>query len=319
MQDLLSQEEIDALLHGVEGAFSAADDAEPEQREVVPYELSGHRSLQRGAWPGLELVNERFARQLRSSLFKLFNVEMAVSVDAHQRISFEDFQETLNTPSSITLLSCAPLTGKVLLVLDTHLVFKFVELFFGGSSGPARIAGHQYTALEQRVIDLFLTEVGENIAYAWRPLVAIEPQQTGAETLPRSLSDFSPDEPLVVCSFQLGEGGSGGQLQLALPYLMLAPLQDRLENGLASNADTASTYWRENLHSSIQATRVTMSCSVNSEPLSFRDVLNLDVGDIIPLDSSSVMLQANKRALYRASLADLSGGLSVQLQGRIQQ
>lgn len=126
VQDLLSQDEIDALLHGVDdGLVETESDAEPGA--IKPYDLTSQDRIVRGRMPTLEMINERFARYTRISMFNLLRRSADVAVGGVQVMKFGEYVHSLYVPTSLNLVKMKPLRGTALFILDAKLVFKLVD------------------------------------------------------------------------------------------------------------------------------------------------------------------------------------------------
>jgi flagellar motor switch protein FliM len=319
LQDLLSQEEIDALLNGIDGEVIPDDTDEEQLSEVVAYEPGEMHRIERSDLPGLELFSQRLSRQLQAKLFKWFELPVTVSPTGCRYSNFEDYQETVAEPSSLSLLQLPPLHGTSVTVLDSKLVFKLVEQFFGGAGGHARIQSRDFSALELRVTALFLEHLFSSMIYAWQPLLAVNPSLVGSEKSIAAIAHIPLEEPLLVVSFEVSFDGSGGELQWLVPYSMLEPLMEKLRGDLASGSDTAPGYWHENLENSLRASKVKMSYGLSTTQMSLRNLLALKAGDIVPIDGSSGVVRVNARELFAARLSDVPGSLSLELEGRVDQ
>ena len=161
VQDLLSQDEIDALLHGVDdGLVDTESDSEPGS--IKSYDLTSQDRIVRGRMPTLEMINERFARYTRISMFNLLRRSADVSVGGVQVMKFGEYVHSLYVPTSLNLVKMKPLRGTALFILDAKLVFKLVDNFFGGDGRHAKIEGREFTPTELRVL-LLLTEQPEHV------------------------------------------------------------------------------------------------------------------------------------------------------------
>ena len=155
VQDLLSQDEIDALLHGVDdGAIDT--DVESEPGSIKSYDLTSQDRIVRGRMPTLEMINERFARYTRISMFNLMRRSADVAVGGVQVMKFGEYVHSLYVPTSLNLVKMKPLRGTALFILDAKLVFKLVDNFFGGDGRHAKIEGREFTPTELRVVRMVL-------------------------------------------------------------------------------------------------------------------------------------------------------------------
>lgn len=319
LQDLLSQEEINALLNGIEGEAVADDPDEQELTEVIACEPGELDRLERSDMPGLELFAQRLARHLQTKLFKWFEGAVTVNPAGQRQSRFQDYRETVNEPVSINLLHTPPLHGTSMLVLDSKLVFKLVDQFFGGASGHARIESRVFSSLEQRVISLFIEQAFSSMVYAWQPLQQVSPVLYGSESSTEAIAAMAPEEPLVISSFDIAFDGSGGELQWVAPYAMLEPLREQLTAGLGTNSDTLPGHWQKRLASGLKASKLNMHYVMQSKQLSLQQLVQLEAGDIVPIDENSGIISVNARHLFKAGIKRVGDDLAVDILGRVDQ
>lgn len=160
MTEFLTQDEIDALLHG-------ADDIEPEKVEddggIKVFDFGSQERIVRGRMPTLELVDERFARHMRISLFNMMRHSAEVSWVGVKMMKFGEYVQTLYVPTSLNMVRFRPLKGTALVTLEARLVFILVENFFGGEGRfRAKIEGREFTPTERRIIQKLLKMVFED-------------------------------------------------------------------------------------------------------------------------------------------------------------
>jgi len=106
--DLLSQDEIDALLHGVDGGDVETETDEPIEDGVArQYDFASQDRIVRGRLPTLEMINERFARYYRTSLFNLLRRSADISVSGVQMQKFSEFVHSLFVPTSLNIIKIA--------------------------------------------------------------------------------------------------------------------------------------------------------------------------------------------------------------------
>lgn len=165
-QDVLSQDEIDALLHGVDSGAVATEDA-VAPGEARSYDFANQVRIVRGRMPTLEMINERFARLFRTSLFNLLRRTPEIAVSPVELMKFSEYVHSLHVPTSLNIVRMQPLRGVGLVVLDPKLVFATVDNFFGGNGRFTKIEGRDFTATETRVIHMLLKHVFADLKEAW--------------------------------------------------------------------------------------------------------------------------------------------------------
>lgn len=279
MTDLLSQEEIDALLHGVDdgdGDVDTDDEDEDDDGNAREYDFNSEDRIVRGRMPTLEMINERFARYLRISMFNLLRRSTEISVGGIQTLKFGEYIHTLFVPTSLNLIKMKPLRGTALLVIEPTLVFILVDNFFGGEGKfHAKIEGREFTPTEQRVIHMFMELCFEDLAKAWTPVMPMQYEFSSREVNPQFANIVSPSEVVVVSSLHVELEGGGGNIHITMPYSMLEPIRELLDAGIQSVRSDVDDRWSQALGDEIKSAEVGVSSVLANTSLSLRDVVNL--------------------------------------------
>lgn len=317
VQDLLSQDEIDALLHGVdEGILENEQDSEPGS--VKSYDLTSQDRIVRGRMPTLEMINERFARYTRISMFNLLRRSADVSVTGVQVMKFGEYVHTLYVPTSLNLVKMKPLRGTALFILDARLVFKLVDNFFGGDGRHAKIEGREFTPTELRVVRMVLEQAFTDLKEAWQAVKDVQFEYVNSEVNPAMANIVSPSEVVVVSTFNIELDGGGGDMHITMPYSMIEPLREVLDSGVQSDVDEHDERWVRALRDEITAAKVPLSSTVVRSELKLRDLLSMQAGDVIPVEMPEHMvLCANGVPTFKARLGAARGNLALQILGPI--
>lgn len=282
--DLLSQDEIDALLHGVDsGAVEVEPPAAPG--EARTYDFASQDRIVRGRLPTLEMINERFARTWRVGLFNLLRRSADLSVRGVDLIRFGEYMHSLQVPNNLNLVKMKPLRGTAIIVFEPRLVFTTVDNFFGGAGKfHTRIEGREFTPTEMRVIQLLLRQTFTDLTDAWAPVMPVEFEYVNSEVNPHFANIISPREYIVVSRFHVELEGGGGELHVALPYSMLEPIRELLDAGVQSDRIEKDENWTRALRAQLQDADVEISSSLVQRSISLRELSRLKVGDIIPIE-----------------------------------
>ena len=284
MNDLLSQDEIDALLHGVD---SGAVDTEPAPDPGVArtYDFASQDRIIRGRMPTLEMVNERFVRLWRIGLFNLIRRSADLSVRGIELVKFGDYLHQLYVPTNLNLIKFKPLRGTGLVVFEPKLVFAVVDNFFGGDGRyPTRIEGREFTPTEMRVIQLMLKQTFADMAEAWAPVLDVECEYINSEINPHFANIVTPREYVVVSRFHVELEGGGGEIHITLPYSMLEPIRELLDAGIQSDRVDRDETWNISMREQLMTSEVTVSSVLARRSIDLRQLTRLKVGDILPID-----------------------------------
>ncbi len=258
--DLLSQDEIDALLHGVDDGGVETEVEDVYEGEIRAYDFASQDRIVRGRLPTLEMINERFSRYFRTSLFNLLRRSANINVSGVQMLKFSEFVHGLLVPTSLNLMEVKPLRGKGLCVLDPKLVFNVVDSYFGGSGRfEAKLEGREFTPTESRVTQVMLTSVFKDLQEAWKPVLELHFKHTGTEVNPQFANIVSPSEVVVVTTFHIEMDSGGGDLHICLPYSMIEPIRDLLDTGIQSDRGGNDERWQLSLRQQMMGAPVELN------------------------------------------------------------
>jgi len=314
--DLLSQEEIDALLHGVDSGDLGDDgDSDVDADSVKAYDFASQDRIVRGRLPTLEMINERFARLFRTSLFNMLRRTADISVSAVRMQKFSEFVHSLFVPTSLNIIRVKPLRGKGLLVIDPKLVFSVVDNYFGGSGRfHTKIEGRDFTPTENRVIQLLLELAFADMQEAWRPVFKVRFEYIGSEVNPQFANIVSPSEVVVVTSFHVDLESGGGEFHVCMPYAMVEPIRELLDAGVQSDRGERDERWERSLRDQILNAQVELSSILTEATLSLGQVSHLEKGDIIPIEMPELVeVSAADVPVFRAKLGVFDGNYSLKI------
>ena len=281
--NFLSQEEVDALLKGVNG--DQDDAAAPEETAGVrTYNLATQERIVRGRMPTLEIINERFARLLRVGLFNFLRRSAEVSVGSVRVSKYSEFIRNLVVPTNLNLVHMKPLRGTALMVFDPGLVFLLVDNLFGGDGRfHTRVEGRDFTQTEQRIILRILDIVFEAYTKSWEPVFPVEFEYIRSEMNTQFANIATPNEVVVSSTFTVELGSVSGQIHFCMPYSMIEPIRDALTSSLQGEALEVDKRWIRLMTQQIQIAEVELVAALGHGRASFDEILNMKVGDIIPL------------------------------------
>ncbi|MEZ8371318.1 flagellar motor switch protein FliM [Vibrio splendidus] len=320
MTDLLSQDEIDALLHGVDDVEEVEDVLETENDSAVNFDFSSQDRIVRGRMPTLELINERFARHMRISLFNMLRKTAEVSINGVQMMKFGEYQNTLYVPTSLNMVRFRPLKGTALITMEARLVFILVENFFGGDGRfHAKIEGREFTPTERRIIQLLLKIVFEDYKEAWSPVMGVEFEYLDSEVNPSMANIVSPTEVIVVSSFHIEVDGGGGDFHVVMPYSMVEPIRELLDAGVQSDKMETDVRWSTALRDEIMDVPVNFRVNLLEQDISLRDLMELRPGDVVPMNMPEhATMFVEELPTYRVKMGRSGEKLAVQISEKIQ-
>ena len=275
--DILSQEEVDALLRGVTGDSEDEGDG-ADAGGVRGYDIGRQERIVRGRMPTLEIINERFARNLRIGLFNFIRRNAEISVGPVRVQKYSEFIRNLVVPTNLNLVHVKPLRGTGLLIFDPDLVFLVVDNLFGSDGRfHVRVEGRDFTPTEQRIIQRMLQVVFTEYQKAWEPVHPIEFTYLRSEMNTQFANIATPTEVVVAVSFHIELGAGGGDFHVCLPYSMVEPIRDLLSSTMQADRTEVDNRWVSLMSRQVQAAEVELSTTLG-------DVLGLKAGDVVMVD-----------------------------------
>jgi len=284
-ESFLSQEEVDALLEGVTGESQKLVEEVHEQGEVRSYNISSQERIVRGRMPTMEIVNERFARNLRVGLFNFIRRSPEISVGPVTVQRYSAFLRELAVPTNFNIVAIRPLRGSGLIVCEPALVFGVIDTLYGGiGKFQARIEGRDFSATEQRVINRLVDVITQEYKNAWKGIYPLELEYQRSEMQPQFANIATPSEIVIATSFQLEIGEITGAIHFCMPYATLEPIRDVLYSSTQGDSIEVDRRWVNVLTQEIQAAEITLVAELARADATIEQLLAMKVGDFIELD-----------------------------------
>lgn len=284
-ESFLSQEEVDALLEGVTGESQKSVEEVPEAGEIRSYNMSSQERIVRGRMPTMEIVNERFARNLRIGLFNFIRRSPEISVGPVQVQRYSAFLRELAVPTNFNIMAIRPLRGSGLIVCEPALVFGVIDTLYGGiGKFQTRIEGRDFSATEQRVINRLVDVISEEYKKAWRGIYPLELDYQRSEMQPQFANIATPSEIVISTSFQLEIAEITGSIHFCMPYATMEPIRDVLYSSTQGDSIEVDRRWVTVLTREIQAAEVTLVAELARADATVEELLAMKPGDFIELE-----------------------------------
>lgn len=274
------------------------------------------------AWmPTLEMINERFSQQLRSAWTQELQPGVLVAPPSViQLVKHSEMMDRLALPSHLTLVHLKALRGTILIAADAELVAWIVESRFGGSGRfPIPATNREFTAFEQKSMHRMVEIALDQLALAWKPIAGFVPEIVRHESNPQLAGVANAAEPIIVSAFDIKLGGGGGKLTIAIPYLVLEPLHERLMSGIVEKPVDQDQRWHEGLERGVAQAPMTLNVDLATIEMTVRDLLNLRPGNVFEIERpSSVTIEANGLPLFVGRWGRNGRRIAVRVEERLQ-
>jgi flagellar motor switch protein FliM len=288
MNQVLTQDEINALLRGLSDSDVETDTFETRNEEGIrKYDIASQERIIRGRMPTMELIHDRFARQFRTQLSKFLGRTCFINVGGIEIIKFGIFMKKLPLPSSLHIFRMPPLNGFALMVISTPLVYGMVDSLFGGKgSGKVKIEGREYTPIETRLIGKVVMMALETLKDAWMPIHPVDFVYVRSEFNPLAIAIVPPTDVVIIVTIEIELEQESTTLTICTPYSTIEPIRSKLNTGFQSNRLEVDSNVIKRMEGNIKKTDIEVTVELARGKITPRKILDLDVGDIIPLETS---------------------------------
>ena len=313
-EQFLSQDEVDALLEGVTGESQIPENEVPADG-VRSYDLASQERIVRGRMPTLEIINDRFARNLRVGLFNFMRRSPEISVGAVRVVKYSAFLRDVAVPTNINVVGLRPLRGNGLFIFDPKLVFTVIDNLFGGSGKfQTRIEGRDFTLTEQRIIQRLLDVVFVEYQKAWANVYPLTFEYVRSEMHTQFANVATPSEIVVTTSFSIEIGDAGGEMFICMPYSSLEPIRDLLYTSLQGDAQEPDKRWLSMLTRQVQSAEVELTAELAQTEATVGQLLHMAPGDFIELDlMPTITTKVDGVPLFEGKYGVVNGRYAVKI------
>lgn len=282
---ILSQDEVDALLQGITGESQKLEQEETPTGGIRDYDIASQERIVRGRMPTMEIINERFARNIRIGLFNFIRKSPEVAIGGIKVQKYSAFLREIVVPTNFNIMSVRPLRGSGLVVCDPTLVFSVIDALFGGSGKyHTRIEGRDFSPTEQRIITRLVEVITAEYRKAWAGIYPLELEYQRSEMQPQFANVATPSEVVVATSFTLEIGDTSGTIHFCIPYSTLEPIRDVLYSTIQGDSSEPDRRWVNLLKQQIQSADVEIVAELAHAPATVEQLLALKPGDFLELD-----------------------------------
>lgn len=287
MADVLSQNEIDALLKQLSSGELDVDEISDEPAvKIKDYDFTRPAKFSKEHLRTLEIIFENFGRLVSSNLPAYLRKNVQVDVMNSEAVTYSEFANALSNPVLLGIVDFAPLKGNIIIELASNLGFTIIDRMLGGLGDPLE-KPRDFSEIELSVLERIFTVLVDLLREPWKNVVEIHPRLERIETNSQFAQIISPSEMIAIVTINVCIGNVEGLMNVCLPFLTLENIMDKLNTkywfSTMKNKDEES--YQEFIETAINKAQIPMKALLGKSSISVMDFINLQVGDIIKLDS----------------------------------
>ncbi len=319
MNQILNQDEVDALLHAVSDGSIETDSPKEEARHSAgdTLDLTATTRFVRGRMPTLEMIHENFTRNYRTTLAATLRQEVEMSISSISTVKFGDFLGKIPVPGCLNIIKTDPLRKMGLFVIEAGFVFYLIEKLTGGTGkNHTKIEGKEFTQIELRMLRKLITEALKLLTKAWQPVYEVNFQFVRTEMNPQFVSIVSHQDVVLDISFELDMGDATGKIDLVIPYASIEPIKWILHSSVQNDELEVDQDWTRRLTQRLLGAQVRVQADLGQTSLSAEQIRSLKVGDILQLSSnitSEVPIKIEGISKFLGTPVHVEGQNAVQL------
>ena len=323
MAKILSQEEIDSLLNVVdeEGAVDEADQTEiVAEKQIVVYDFRRPNRVSREQLRSFRSIHDKMARNLSNQISAIMRSIVEIQLHSVDQMTYGEFLMSLPTPTSFNVFSMKPMDGAGVLEINPSIAFPMIDRLLGGR-GDQYDDTREFSNIELNLLDTILRQIMQNLKESWAAVAEIFPSIDAKESSPNVVQIVAQNEVVVMVVMEIVIGHSSGMMNICYPVISLETILSRLASRDLMMSETSSKKSRNReLQALIGGADVHIAAMLGSTQLSLKEVLELQVGDVIMLDrvaDDTVTVSVDGRDKYRAKIGLQRFRKTIQIQDEI--
>jgi len=289
MADILSQEEIDALLDVVEDegedVLESGDDALLPQRQVTLYDFKRPNRVSKEQLRAFRGVHDKMARSLASQISSIMRSIVEIQLHSVDQMTYGEFLMSLPNPTSFNVFSLKPLEGSGIIEINPSIAFPMLDRLLGGKGEPFD-ATREFSDIELSLFETILRVMMSTLKEAWGPVMEVYPTIESKESSPNVVQIVAQNEIVVMVVMEIIIGHSSGMMNICYPVIALEPILPKLASrDLMLNETSSKKSRNTELKVLLGGAKVNVEANLGEADLSLNDILELQVGDVIRLSA----------------------------------
>lgn len=323
MEQVLSQEEIDALLHGIsEGEIETQKVEAPEEhKEAKSFDYIRYTRGKKERLPALDFIYDRFSKSFRSALSLFMEKEVEIDLQPIQYVGYEDFIKTLPLPTNMNIVVTENLKGFYIVIFDAKMIFSVLETVFGSTNITVpKIVGREFTKIEFNVIKKLIELVSAEMEKAWAPVYEIKCKYSRSEINPNYITMVAPEETVGITEFNIEIGDMTSWVKICMPYGILEPIKGYLMTTPSREDMEMREKWFGKLKASVLDVPIDVRAVLGRKKMPLEEFLNLSGGNVIVIDryiSDPVDIEVQQNVKFRGKMGIFKGNKAIRVEESI--
>ncbi|CAM3356318.1 flagellar motor switch protein FliM [Marinicrinis lubricantis] len=319
MVDVLSQNEIDALLAALSSGEMNAEELKKEDTEkrVRVYDFKRAVRFSKDHIRSLTRIHENFARYLTTYFSAQLRTFVQINVVQVEQLPYDEFIRSIPKLTILNIFEAAPLEGRMVLEVNPNVAFAMLDRLLGGSgTAPSKVSA--LTEIETNVMERIFSKAFDSLQEAWKTVIDIEPRMEALETNPQFMQIVSPNETIALISLSTKIGDTTGMINLCIPHVVIEPVMARLSvhHWFVSQKKARDEKDQIALTHHLNQAKLPVIAELGSSEITVHELLNLAVNDVITLNkptNGGLQIKIGEKVKFIGNPGQVKGKVAVQI------
>jgi flagellar motor switch protein FliM len=320
MTEILSQDEIDALLNAISTGEVNEDEyaSSGEQRKVKIYDFKRPDKFSKDQIRTLQMMHETFARLATTGLSAQLRALVVVHVAAVDQLTYEEFIRSIPNPTTLAVINMDPLKGSAILEIDPSISFTIIDRLFGGKGESIKLQ-RELSDIEMSVIEGIIVRILGNLRESWSTVIDLRPRLGNIETNPQFAQVVPPNDMVVLITLETKVGEVEGMTNLCIPYITIEPIINKLsaQYWYSSSRKAETDENKVVIQERLDSVSIPLICEVGNVDIALMDLLNLQEGDVVKLEhtpiKSDMTVKVGDRKKFKATPGKVGSRIAIQI------
>ena len=315
----LSSDEVNALIEGLSADDSPTPTIDAELKDVRAFQFGSDDLSLLGDYYALRMINERFARMARQVFLPMLRIQPRISSFPPEVKTFDEYTAGIENFMSLNISRIEELRGNMLTVLAPTFISVLTNSYYGGKIKQLNISRSEFTATEERIIEIVSSGLNETLETAWRDLMEISVQYSSREVNPQFASFVDGGDLVIICSFVVQLPNiDAASFDVIYPLQTLKPIAALLRSRVQSDKANDDQTWRERMERAVLEIPLSMTTRLSEPTVSMNRLIHLKKGDVFPINiGEGVEVLIENRPFYSGELGEVGGQAAISLTKRL--
>jgi flagellar motor switch protein FliM len=317
--DVLSQNEIDALLAALSSGEMDADELKKEetQKKIRSYDFKRAVRFSKDHIRSLTRIHDNFARYLTTYFSAQLRTFVQINVVQVEQLPYDEFIRSIPKMTILNIFEAEPLEGRMVMEVHPNIAFAMLDRLLGGfGTAPSKI--NALTEIETTIMERIFSRCFESLQEAWKTVLDIHPRMEALETNPQFMQIVSPNETIALISLSTKIGDTTGMINLCIPHVVLEPIMSRLSvhQWFVTEKKTRDEDELLAIRARVHKAKLPIVAELGESSLSISEFLGLSVGDVISLNrnvDSGLSIKVGEKLKFIGSPGMVKDRVAVQI------